>query len=524
MSASTQSANGSGVIRSLVPARMDRLPWARFHWLVVVALGVTWILDGLEIQLAASIGNHLTKPDVMGFTTTEVGWTSGVYLFGEVVGALFFGRLADRFGRRKLFIVTLGLYLVANGLTGFAFDFWSYLFFRFFAGMGIGGEYAAIHSAIDELIPAKYRGRVDLGISGTYWFGAALGAGAQIFLLSPDRVAGAISWMTSFVDFNPQQVATDIGWRFAFFIGPLIGIAIWGLRKYIPESPRWMLNNGQAAEAERTVTDIERSVQSQGIELPPVDERHAIEVRPRREATYGEVARIIFKNYRTRSILGLTLMITQSVLYNAIFFSVALVLGNFYGIADADIGYYFFPFCLGNLVGPLVLGKLFDTIGRRKLISSTYIISGGLLAISAWTFQAGLLTATTQTVFWCVIFFFASAGASSAYLTVSEIFPLELRGQAIALFFAVAQLFGACMPPLFSALIGDGKSALPLTLGYLFGAALMIVGGLVAWAIGVDAEGKSLEEIAAPLSTVQGALNEGNSGGRGVGPTSPAVS
>ncbi|MFI5954724.1 MFS transporter [Cryptosporangium sp. NPDC051539] len=478
--------------RSLVPARMDRLPWSRFHWLVVIALGVTWILDGLEIQIASTVADRLTEAGTLGLSAQQVTLSASVYLFGEVVGALWFGRMADRLGRRKLFLITLTLYLVASGLTGFSFTFYEFLALRFLAGMGIGGEYAAIHSAIDELIPAHYRGRVDLAISGTYWGGAALASAAQIVFL------------------NPDIFSENIGWRLGFFLGPLIGLAIWPLRRHIPESPRWQMTHGQAEEAERTVDDIEARVRASGKEVKPVPESEAAEVKPHPPVTYRQIAQVMIKQYPSRTILGFTLMTTQSFLYNAIFFTYALVLGTFYDVDSGTIPYFFFPFAIGNLIGPLVLGHLFDTVGRRKMIGGTYVSSGILLAISGYLFYAGALTAVTQTIFWCVIFFIASAAASSGYLTVSEIFPLELRSQAIAFFFAISQFFGGVIAPwLFGQLIGDGESRGPLFGGYLLGAGLMITGGLVAYFLGVDAERKSLESIAKPLGIVKTRVADG---------------
>ena len=475
----------SGTVRSLIPARMDRLPWTRFHWLVVISLGITWILDGLEIQIVATVGSVLQQSETFDLSSAQVGLTASVYLAGEVVGALLFGRLSDRMGRRNLFIFTLALYLFASGLAGLSLNVWMFYAFRFIAGMGIGGEYAAINSAIDELIPANYRGRVDIAINGTYWAGAALGAFAQIFLLNPDLVP--IEW----------------GWRIGFFIGPVIGVLIWGLRKNLPESPRWLLTHGRVDEAERTVAEIEEQVRRQGGVLRPVTDDEALEVRPSEASvTYRQIARTMLRDYPSRSVLGLTMMVTQAFLYNAIFFTYAIVLTQFYGVSAGLIPYFFFPFCLGNLLGPLVLGTLFDTIGRRKMIAFTYCVSALLLAVTGYLFEIGVLSAVTQTILWCVIFFLASAGASSAYLTVSEIFPLELRAQAISFFFAIGQLAGGVLAPyLFGVLIGEGTDRTPLMYGYLLGAALMFLGGAVAWFLGVDAERTSLEDVATPLTT-----------------------
>jgi MFS family permease len=457
---------------------MDRLPWTKFHWSVVIGLGVSWILDGLEIQVVSSAGFQST----LHMSSTEVGVTGTVYLIGQVVGALFFGRLTDKIGRKKLFIITLAVYLIASGIAGLSFSMWFLFIFRFIAGLGIGGEYTAINSAIDELIPSRYRGRVDIAVNGTYWGGAALGASANLFLL------------------NPNVISQSWGWRLGFFIGPVLGLVIIYLRRHIPESPRWLMTHGKLDEAESTVDDIEARVEAEGRTLEPVPQSKAMSIVEAPKLSFSVVAGIFLKKYPKRTFLGFTMMVTQSFLYNAIFFTYALVLHNFYHISDSSTSYYFFPFAIGNLIGPLVLGPFFDTIGRRKMILGTYGFAGIVLAISAALFSAGSLTATTQTIFWCVSFFFASAGASSAYLTVSEIFPLELRGQAISYFFAIGQVAGAIAPTVFGALVGDGTSRGPLVIGYYFGSAIMIIGGLVAWFFGVNSEGQSLEDIAEPLS------------------------
>ena len=484
---SSATAETPGVVRSLVPARMDRLPWARFHWTIVVGLGAAWILDGLEIQIVSAIGSTLQDKGTLGLSSGQVGLLGSVYLFGEVVGALVFGRLTDRLGRKRLFILTLLLYLVASGIAAFSFSLWFLLIFRFVAGLGIGGEYTAINSAIDELIPSHYRGRVDIAINGTYWAGAMIGAAASIFLL------------------NPDLIPLNVGWRIGLLIGPVIGIGIIYLRRHIPESPRWLMTHGREEEAEQTVDMIEAQVEAEGVHLEPVPDSKALEVKAQPPISYATIAKVMLSRYPSRSFLGFSMMVTQAFLYNAIFFTYSLVLAHFYNIPSDKIGYYFFPFAVGNLIGPLLLGPLFDTVGRRKMILGTYAISGVLLAISAVLFYNGTLTATTQTAFWCVIFFFASAGASSAYLTVSEIFPLELRGQAISFFFAISQLAGGVAAPyIFGRLIGEGKDPGPLTIGYLFGAVVMILGGVIAWFFGVDAERKSLEDIANPLSAVGG--------------------
>jgi MFS family permease len=489
MTRRSEPARNAGTVVSLVPARLDRLPWSRFHTRLLVALGVAWVLDGLEITIASTVGAVLQRSDTLHLTSTAVGFSATVYLVGEVVGALLFGRLSDRLGRRRLFIATLALYLVANGLTALSPGYGVFLFFRFFAGMGIGGEYAAVNSAIDELIPARHRGQADLLVNGTYWLGAIVGTLGTLVLL------------------NPNVLPPDLGWRIGFFIGPIIGIAIWGLRRNLPESPRWQLTHGRTEEAEETVTRIERELTATGVRLPPVDQGKAITVRTADPVSYLEIARVMFRQYRSRSVLGATLMISQSFLYNAIFFTYVLVLTHFYGVRASDAPWYLLAFAVGNLLGPIVLGRLFDTVGRKQMISGCYLLAGALLALTGFLFDQRLLTATTQTLLWSMIFFFASSAASAAYLTVSEIFPLELRAQAIAFFFAIAQVVGALGPVIFGALIGDREHPDPgrLFLGYLVGAVVMATGGVVEALIGVKAERTSLEDIAPPLSEITAA-------------------
>jgi MFS family permease len=479
------AAQAPGSIRSLIPARIDRLPWSPFHTRMVIALGVAWILDGLEITVASAVVDTLTQKDTLGLSSTAAGLIATVYLLGEVVGALFFGRLSDKLGRKRLFVITLAVYLIGSGLTAFTLGngaFWvGFLYLtRFISGLGIGGEYAAINSAIDELIPAKYRGRVDIAVNGTYWAGAIIGTlGTYIFL---------------------NQLDPGLGWRIAFLLGPVLGLVIIFVRRHLPESPRWQVMHGHEREAEETISYIEHEVEQGGRTLARVGDDRAIELTPAEDIGYVALARVLFQEYPRRAVYGASLMITQSFLYNAIFFTYTLVLGNFYGVDSGQAPLFLIAFAVGNLAGPLTIGHLFDTIGRKKMISGTYILSGLLLAVTAFLFQADVLTATTQTIAWCVIFFFASAGASSAYLTVSEIFPQEVRAKAIAVFFAIAQIFGSLGPLIYGALIGEGESRGPLFYGYLLGAGVMVAGGVIAAVLGVSAEGKSLEDVASPLA------------------------
>ena len=488
MSSNLNSAAAAGTtIRSVIPARIDRLNWAPFHTRMVLALGTAWVLDGIEITIAGAVAAVLTEKASLGLSTTQVGAIATVYLLGEVFGALFFGHLSDKLGRRKLFVVTLGVYLLGNALTAFTWDnsVLSLVFLystRFIAGAGIGGEYAAINSAIDEMMPAKYRGRVDIAVNGTYWLGAILGT------------------LSTFVLLNHMDL--NIGWRIGFLLGPVLGALIWGLRRHLPESPRWLIMHGREAEAEEAISRIEREVEESGQTLTRVTDEQAIDIKPGEDHGYLALVKVLFSQYPSRSILSATLMITQSFLYNAIFFTYTLVLTKFYGVSAADAPLYLIAFCVGNLIGPLLLGGLFDTIGRRKMIAGTYLLSAVLLAVTAVMFKADMLNAFTQTLAWCVIFFFASAGASAAYLTVSEIFPLEVRAKAIAVFFAIAQCFGAIGPIFYGSLIGDGSDPMKLFIGYLIGAGVMAIGGIVEIFLGIDAEGKSLEDVASPLSAV----------------------
>ena len=474
----TQAANT--LIETDIPARLDRLPWSRFHWLVVIALGITWVLDGLEVTIAGLVAGALRESPTLGFTAGDVGFANSMYLLGAVSGALLFGWLTDRLGRKKLFSVTLGVYLIATAATAFAWDLPSFVLFRFLTGMGIGGEYSAINSAIQELIPARHRGWTDLSINGSYWMGTALASVASLVLLDPAL-------------FGP-----DLGWRMAFFLGAAIGLVILVLRRWIPESPRWLIIHGRAEQAEASVAQIEAEVIAEGHTLAPVTTKARLVSRT--HTPLAEVARAVFGTYRARAAYGLVLMIAQAFFYNAIFFTYALLLTDFYAVPSAEVGWYILPFAAGNVAGPLMLGRYFDSWGRRPMIVLTYALSAAILTVSGLLFRAELLDATTQTLLWSVCFFFASAAASSAYLTVAESFPLEVRALAIAIFYAAGTgLGGVAAPWLFGALIETGSRDAVLG-GYLLGAGLMAAAALVAWRWGVEHARRPLEEVAPPLS------------------------
>ena len=472
-------------IRTAVPARLDRLPWSRFHWRVVVGLGTVWILDGLEVTIVGSIASRLTEPGSgISMNAADIGTAAAIYVAGACLGALFFGQLSDRYGRKKLFMITLVLYLAATVATAFAFEPWFFFLCRFFTGAGIGGEYSAINSAIDELIPARNRGQVDLAINGSYWIGAGIGSVAALIFL------------------NTALVSANLGWRLAFAVGGVLALAIIVVRRHVPESPRWLFIHGHEAEAERIVDQIEADVRAEvGDELPPPG--RAITVRQRAAIPFREIAKVAYERYPRRALLGLALFVGQAFLYNAVTFDLGTILSNFFAVSSGDVPYFMVAFAAGNFLGPLLLGRLFDTIGRKPMIVGTYLGSAAVVIVLGVLLVQGSLTRGLFITLVCLAFFVASAGASSAYLTVSEIFPLETRGLAIALFFAVGTAIGGITgPALFGQLIHSGQSS-EVALGFFIGAGAMILGGLAELRWGVPAEGRSLEDIAAPLTAEQ---------------------
>jgi MFS family permease len=477
------TAQPGAIVETDIPARLDRLPWGRFHTLVVGALGITWILDGLEVTLAGAVAGALKQSPVLQFSNTDIGLAGSAYIAGAVLGAVLFGWLTDRLGRKKLFFITLAVYLLATAATAFSWNVWSFMMFRFLTGAGIGGEYVAINSTIQELIPARVRGWTDLVINGSFWVGAAIGALGSIVLL------------------DPALFAPDIGWRLAFLIGAALAVVIFFMRMWIPESPRWLMTHGRAAEAQAIVAGIEADLVRRGHRFPP-GPLPTIRLRARSHTPLAEVASTLLRAQRKRTLVGLSLMGAQAFFYNAIFFTYALILTDFYGIRADHIGWYILPFALGNFMGPVVLGRLFDTVGRRPMLAFTYAVSGLLLAVTGYLFAQDLVTASQLTIAWMVIFFFASAAASAAYLTVSETFPLEIRALAIAFFYAIGTGVGGIAGPwLFGVLIATGSRS-SVFVGYLIGAALMLAAAVIAGLWAVAAERKPLETVSRPLASV----------------------
>ncbi|AYL36285.1 MFS transporter [Streptomyces fungicidicus] len=480
----TTAPSGSArTITTTIPARLDRLPWSRWHWSIVIGLGTVWILDGLEVTVVGNIAGRLSEPGSgLPISSGQVtGLAAALYVAGACAGALFWGRLTDVWGRKKLFMITLAVYLGATALTAIAFDTWWFLLFRFITGFGIGGEYAAINSAVDELIPAKYRGRVDLMINGSFWLGAVGGSLLSILAL------------------NTSIFPANVGWRLTFALGAVLALVILLVRRHVPESPRWLLIHGRDEEAERIVGEIEQRVEAERGEPLPRAEGE-LTIHQRKSVTFAEIARTVFAKYRRRSVLGFSLFIGQAFLYNAITFGFGAILTTFFDVPSGNTGYYFAVIAVGNFLGPMLLGKLFDTVGRRVMISGTYLLSGLLLFGTAWLFDQGSLSATTLTACWCAVLFFASAGASSAYLTVSEVFPMETRAMSIAFFYALGTAAGGISGPLlFADLTGTGKVG-DTVLAFQIGAGLMCAAGLVAAFLAVNAERRSLEDIARPLT------------------------
>ncbi len=467
-------------VETSIPARLDRLAWGRFHWLVVVALGVAWILDGLEVTLVGSLSGAIAKSPDMQLSSAAVGGLGSSYVAGAVLGALLFGWLTDRLGRKRLFVVTLIVYLAGTIASGLAWNYAALLAFRFVTGMGIGGEYAAINATIQELVPARFRGFTDLVINGSYWIGAALGA------------AGALAAL------DPQLVPPAYGWRLAFILGGLLAATALALRRHIPESPRWLMTHGRPSEAEQVVAGIEFRCGP----VMPTESLPTIRLRTDVSSWFGIGLRALLGRYRRRAVLGVSLMTAQAFCYNAIFFTYAIVLTKFYGVPGDRVGMFILPFALGNFAGPLILGRLFDTVGRRTMITATYATAGLLMIATGLLFVGADLSATGQTAAWTTIFFFASAAASSAYLTVSECFPLEIRAVAIALFYAFGTALGGIAGPLlFGMLIGSGER-INLFYGDLLGGLLMLGAAAVEAAIGVEAARRPLESVARPLSEV----------------------
>lgn len=492
MTNSDPKGPATATVTTRIPARLDRLPWSGWHWMIVIGLGTVWILDGLEVTVVGNIASRLSE-DGSGLPISAgqvTGIAAAMYVAGACSGALVFGWLTDRYGRKKLFLITLAVYLLATALTAVSFSVWWFFLFRFLTGFGIGGEYAAINSAIDELIPSKYRGRVDLIINGSFWLGAVAGSLLSVLAL------------------NTSIFPKDVGWRLTFALGVVLGLVILLVRRHVPESPRWMFIHGRDEEAEKLVAEVEREVESQtGQKLPEAET--SITVEQRSGIGFGLIARTVFRSYPKRAVLGFSLFIGQAFLYNAVTFGFGSILVTFFDVSSGATGYYFAVIAACNFLGPLLLSRFFDTAGRKPMIAGTYILSGVLLLVTAWFFNSGWLSAVTMTACWCAVLFVASAGASSAYLTVSEIFPMETRAMAIAFFYAIGTAAGGISGPLVFADLTESGVVADTALAFCIGAVLMIAAGLVACFFAVAAEGRSLEDIAAPLSAREDAGGSG---------------
>ena len=484
------SSPETATIETQVPSRLDRLPWSRFHWLIVIGLGTVWILDGLEVTLVGSIASRLTESGSgIEISTGQIGIAAAVYVAGACTGALFFGQLTDRFGRKRLFLITLALYLTATGATAFAFAPWYFYAARFFTGAGIGGEYAAINSAIDELIPARVRGRVDLIINGSYWVGSAAGSAAALIFL------------------DTAIFAKDLGWRLAFGMGVVLGFAILLVRRHVPESPRWLFIHGREEEAERIVSDIEEDVEEEtGQELPEPGD--SITVRQRETIPFRTIGRTALKVYPRRALLGLALFVGQAFIYNGVTFNLGTLFTTFYDVTSSFVPVFIIIFAIGNFLGPLTLGRLFDTVGRKPMIAGTYLGSAACATLLSFLFVGGTLSEWWFEALVVVTFFLASAGASAAYLTVSEIFPMETRALAIAFFYAVGTAIGGITGPLlFGHLIESGERS-QVIVAFLIGAGVMALGGVAELFFGVKAEQAELEDIAKPLTAEEAEAGE----------------
>jgi MFS family permease len=481
----------TGTITTQVPARLDRLPWARFHWRVVIGLGGVWILDGLEVTMVGNVSSRLTeKGSGIELDPAQIGVAAAIYIAGACLGALFFGHLTDRFGRRNLFMLTLAVYLVATVATAFAFAPWYFFITRFFTGSGIGGEYAAINSAIDELIPARVRGRVDLVINGTYWLGSAAGAAGALVLL------------------NTSNFPANIGWRLAFGIGAIFGIFVLLVRRNVPESPRWLFIHGREQEAEQVVASIEEEIEQDTGQPLPEPQGRPLKVRQRETISFREIARVAFKLYPRRAILGLALFIGQAFLYNGVTFNLGTLLSGFYDVPSGKVPLFYILWALSNFIGPLALGPLFDTVGRKPMITFSYVGSAVVAVVLAGLFVTQAGGVWMFIVVLALSFFLASAGASAAYLTVSEIFPMETRALAIAFFYAVGTAIGGITGPLlFGQLISSGERGL-VVWSFLIGAAVMAASGFVELWLGVAAEQRPLEELALPLTVADAEREE----------------
>jgi MFS family permease len=482
MTGAARAGTAQRTIRTKIPARLDRLPWSRFHWRIVIGLGTVWILDGLQVTIVGAIAPRLTEHGSgISLSSADVGTAAAVYVAGACIGALFFGHLTDRYGRKRLFMVTLGLYIAASVATAFAFAPWYFFLMRALTGLGIGGEYSAINTAIDELIPARNRGRVDLSINGSFWVGAGIGGIAALLFL------------------DKGIFAANVGWRLAFALGALLAFAILLVRRNVPESPRWLFIHGREEEAERIVRQIEAEVQAEtGRPLP--EPGQAIVIRQREVIPFREIASVAARRYPNRAILGLALFIGQAFMYNAVTFDLGTILHQFFDVSSSAVPYLFVIFAAGNFLGPLLLGRYFDTVGRIPMISGTYLVSAALVVVLAILLRNGSLTEWSFMALVVATFFFASAGASSAYLTVSEIFPMETRALAIALFYAVGTAVGGISGPLLFGHFIHSGSADQVATGFLIGAGAMALGGIAELFLGVRAEGQSLERIAKPLT------------------------